>query len=131
MSSPDLESRARAFFDDFVEAFCSFDGDIIAKRYLSPYLAFHSYGSAQVFMSSAETGTYFQRIVDDYHAMACRLCRYKDLAIIPLGKECALGTVTWELLAEDLSVIRAWRESYNLCLVDGRFMVFASTDYAV
>ena len=130
MSSLQTESCARAFFEEFVDAFRSFNGTTIAERYLAPYLAFHTDGSAQVFMSSAETGAYFQRIVDEYHARGCRSCRYKDLAVVPLGKSCALGTVTWELLAEDLSVVSAWRESYNLCLVEGRFMVFTSTDHA-
>lgn len=130
MSPLQTESHARAFFDAFVEAFRSFNGATIAERYLVPYLAFHTYGSAQVFMSSNETGLYFQQIVDEDHASGCRSCRYKDMAVVPLGNGCALGTVTWELLAEDLSVVGAWRESYNLCLVEGRFMVFTSTDHA-
>ena len=46
------------------------------------------------------------------------------------GRDAAVGTVTWELLAQDLSVfVSTWRESYNLCVVDNRFMVFASTDH--
>ena len=130
MSSLEIESRARAFFQTFVEAFRSFNGNTIADRYLTPYLAFHTNKSAQVFMSRAETSSHFQKLVDEYHAKGCRSCRYKDLAILPLGKDCALGTVTWELLTEDLSLVGAWRESYNLCLVEGRFMVFASTDHA-
>jgi len=130
MISLEAESRAREFFDAFVEAFVSFNGNTIAERYLAPYLAFHTHASAQVFMSSAETGSYFQKIVDEYYAKGCRSCRYKDLTILPLGKDCALGTITWELLSEDLAVVGAWRESYNLCLVEGRFMVFASTDHA-
>jgi len=131
MSSIELERRVRAFFDEFVEAFRSFNGETIASRYVTPYLAFHSSRSSQVFMASEDIASYFQRIVDQYHAKGCRLCSYKNLAVVPLGKECALGTVTWELLAEDLSVIEAWRESYNLCSVEGRFMVFASTDHVV
>ena len=80
-------------------------------------------------MSSAETGSYFQKVVDEYYAKGCRSCRYKDLAILRIGKHCALGTVTWELLSGNLAVIGAWRESYNLCMVEGRFKVFASTDH--
>ena len=130
MSASEIEDRARAFFDEFVEAFRSFDGKTIAKRCLAPYLAFHTRGSVQVFMSTEETASYFQRIVDDYFVKGCRACRYRDMTVTPLGKECALGTVTWELLAEDSAVVSAWRESYNLCLAEGRFMVFASTDHA-
>ena len=129
MSSPKAESRAREFFDAFVVAFVSFNGNTIAERYLAPYLAFHAHESAQVFMSSAETGLYFQKMVDEYYAKGCRSCRYKDLAILPIGKQCALGTVTWELLSETLAVVGTWRESYNLCMVEGRFKVFASTDH--
>jgi hypothetical protein len=123
-------AHARTFFDEFVKAFRSFDGKQIAQRYLCPYLAFHTAQSTQVFMSAEETASYFQKIVDEYYANGCRACRYKDMSVLPLGNECAIGMVTWELLAEDQSVVSAWRESYNLCLVEGRFMVFASTDHA-
>ncbi len=128
--SSSVEDNARRFFDDFVEAFRSFNGEVITERYLAPYLAFHTYGAVQVFASTADIAAYFQRIVSKYYAQGCRSCRYRELAVVPLGKECALATVTWELLAQDLSVIRVWRESYNLCLVDGHFMVFTSTDHA-
>lgn len=126
----ELQTSARKFFDEFVEAFRSFDGNRIAERYLAPYLAFHRHGSSDVFSSSVETGAYFQRIVDGYRARGCRSCRYSELEVFPLGQECAVATVTWELLAEDGSVLEVWRESYNLCLVKGRFLVFASTDHA-
>ncbi len=130
MNPSEAETLARIFFDEFVEAFSSFDGKTIARRYLAPYLAFHSAQAIQVFMSADETASYFQRIVDAYHVRGCRACRYSDMSVSPLGKECAVGTVSWELLTQDGSVLSAWRESYNLCLVDGRFKVFASTDHA-
>lgn len=129
MSLSETENQARVFFDEFVEAFRSFNGSTIAERFFVPYLAFHAHGSAQVFMSRAEAGSYFQGIVDDYHAKGCRSCRYKDLTVVPLGRDCAIGTVTWELLAEDLSIVSAWRESYNLCSVEDRFVAFTSTDH--
>lgn len=129
MSAPDIERRAKKFFDDFIEAFHTFSGAIIAERYLPPYLAFHSHRSAQVFSSAEKVAAYFQDIVDDYYTRGCRTCRYQDLRVVPLGNECVLGTVTWELMAEDGSRISTWRESYNLCLVDGRFLAFTSTDH--
>jgi predicted nucleic-acid-binding Zn-ribbon protein len=130
MTAAEVEVQARVFFDEFVEAFRSFNGKVIAQRYLSPYLAFHTAESTQVFMTGDETASYFQGIVEEYYAKGCRACRYKDMSVAALGGGCAVGTVTWELLAEDQSVVSAWRESYNLCLVQGRFMVFTSTDHA-
>lgn len=128
MNQPALYASAGKFFDEFVEAFRSFNGDTIALRYLVPYLAFHTHGLAEAFLSRADTAVYFQRIVDAYYAKGCRSCRYKELEVVPVSEECIVATVTWELLAEDLSIVGAWRESYNLCLVEDRFLVFASTD---
>ena len=129
MNSSELERTATKFFDDFVEAFRSFDGSTIARRYLTPYLAFHAHGSTDLFGSHAEIAEYFQRIVDAYYADGCRSCRYADMQVFPLGQECAIGTVTWQLLSETSSVLTAWRESYNLFLVAGEFQVFTSTDH--
>jgi hypothetical protein len=129
MNQLELLACAQKFFDEFVAAFRLFDGDIIAGRYLVPYLAFHSDGSADVFLSSADTAAYFQRILSAYHAKGCRSCGYKELEIVPLGQRCAVATVTWELLADNLLVLESWRESYTLSLVEDRFMIFTSIDH--
>ncbi|MEO4046009.1 hypothetical protein AAFN46_02815 [Pseudomonas sp. CAU 1711] len=123
------QELARRFFDEFVEAFACFDGALVAQRYLSPYLAFHSPEELRVFASAADIAVYFQGILDDYRARGCRACRYRDLHVTALGADCALASVTWELLDAAGGVIAAWRESYNLCRVEGRYRVFASTDH--
>jgi hypothetical protein len=51
MSDPELQRTAAGFFDEFVEAFRSFDGDKIAARYLSPYSSLHADGSIDCFVS--------------------------------------------------------------------------------
>ena len=117
------------FFDEFVVAFQTFDGADIAERYVVPYVSLHSDGSIECFSEHTGVAQYFQRVVSQYHANGCRSCRYKDLAVTPLGQQSALGTVTWELLKEDQTVLSSWRESYNLCRVEGRLRVFASVDH--
>jgi hypothetical protein len=126
-----LERNVSRFFDEFVEAFRTFDGATIAQRYQVPYLAFHGTEPADVFTSAVEVAGYFQRIVVDYYAKGVRSCRYDDLAIVPMGRECVLATVTWHLLCDDGRTPSTWRESYNLHQVDDRFMVFASTDHLI
>lgn len=130
MTSSAHEPLARRFFDDFVEAFGSFDGATIAARYHAPYLAFHAAGSADVLATSAGIAAYFQRVVDAYHARGCRSCRYADLVVTSLGPDAAVATVTWELLDGGGESLGRWRESYNLCVVGDRFKVYASTDHA-
>lgn len=121
--------QIEAFFDDFVSAFASFDGRRVAERYLAPYLAHHASGS-EVFADSAEIASYFQRVLDDYHARGCRSCRYDDLSSVALGSRNALASVSWQLLDERRQPLGGWRESYNLALADGRLMIFTSTDHA-
>lgn len=126
-----LRSEAIAFFDEFVTALQTFDGAFIARRYVAPFLAMHSDGSAGLFVETEEIGRYFQGVVGSYHQQGCRSCRYTNLEVVPLGERCALSTVTWELLREDGSVLIAWRESYNLLRGADGLRIFASVDHAV
>jgi hypothetical protein len=125
----DLERAARAFFDEFVTAFASFDGKEIARRYQSPYLALSADGKLTCFHSAAEIADYFQKVVDDYHRQGCRSCRYRNLEVLPLGSRSALATVTWDLLREDGSPLTSWRESYQLTLAGESLRVVASVDH--
>ena len=126
----DPHREARAFFEEFVIAFREFDGNLIAARYAAPYMAMHMDGSTDLFVKHEEIGQYFQRVVDSYRQQGCRLCRYKDLEVLPLGELCSLATVTWELLTESSTVLSTWRESYNLVRTADWLRVFASVDHA-
>ncbi|HVL00386.1 MAG TPA: hypothetical protein VM553_11275 [Dongiaceae bacterium] len=125
-----LQMDVATFFDDFVDVFASFNGGRIAQRYAVPYLAIRADSTSELFSSAAAIGAYFQGIVDDYYRQGCRSCRYRDLQVVPMGSMSALGTVTWELLRADSSVLIAWRESYHLAYVDGRLLAFVSVDHA-
>ena len=129
MGDKKLQAEAVEFFDDFVEAFRSFDGTRIAGRYVVPYVALHGRGQIDSFATLADVARYFQSVVDDYFAEGCRSCRYKDLEIAPIGSQSAIGTVTWELLRENEDVLKIWRESYNLSRTADGLRIYASTDH--
>ena len=129
MDHLELRREAITFFDEFVTAFRTFKGSHIAQRYVAPYVALQADGSVQCFVEHAAVGQYFQSVVDAYYAQGCRSCRYKDMEVLPLGHQCALGTVTWELLREDGSVLNSWRESYNLLRMADGLRIFASVDH--
>lgn len=130
MNTTKLQSDTLAFFDEFTAVFPMFDGAQIARRYAAPYLAIHADGSSDLFPTAESIATYFQRIVDGYRNSGCHSCRYLDLEIVPMGSTAALGTVTWELLRADGSVLAAWRESYNLAYLNGRLKAFVSVDHS-
>ena len=129
VSNNALRSEVQRFFDAFVSAFREFDGNLIAQRYAAPYLSLNAASVLQQFNTQEETGRYFQRIVDQYHLQGCRTCRFNDLEVTSLGSNCALASVTWELLRSDGSIISAWRESYNLMRTSDGFRIFASIDH--
>lgn len=120
---------ARAFFDEFVEAFTSISGEVIARRYASPYMAMHADGTHGFYFSEQDTAHYFQRVVDGYNEQGARTCRYKDLDVVALGRSHLLATVTWELEDQTGGIISAWRESYSLALRDGEYKITTSIDH--
>jgi len=128
----DEQVRAESFrfLDEFVEAFRTFRGAEVARRYQSPYLAVDASGAASCFATPGAIAEYFQRVLDDYRSRGCHSCRYRDLEVRALGEVSALLSVSWELLRADGSVAVEWRESYGVSRSGGRMRVFASVDHA-
>jgi hypothetical protein len=129
MQDSKLRVEAANFFDAFVSAFESFDGDEIARRYAAPYVSLHGDGSLECFETPVFISAYFQRVLDDYRQKGCRSCRFSNLDVAPLGHQCVLATVSWELLDEGEKVLSSWRESYCLRRINGVLEVFASVDH--
>ena len=127
MNTRALPDEIAGFFDDFVEAFGSFNGGRIAARYFVLGVALRGDGSIQSLQSRAEVERLFQSAVDSYHRDGCRSIRFKDLDVVPMGGRSVLGTVTWELLREDHTVLQRWRQSYNLVRVEEGWQILAST----
>jgi hypothetical protein len=126
-----LHAEAAGFFDAFVEAFASFDGERIARRYLAPYLSRRADGTSACFLTHEEIGRYFQSVVDGYRRDGCASCRWDALESVGMGPQGLLATVTWTLLRADGSVLAEWRESYHLARTPEGLRVLASVDHAM
>ena len=125
----DLQTLVAAFFDEFDEAFASFDGAVVAARYSAPYLAVRADGSSESFATGNDIAVYFQAILDDYHRLGCRTCRHRDLEVVPVGSAAVFATVRWELLAADAAVVTTWRESYGLVARGDKLAATVSMDH--
>jgi hypothetical protein len=112
--------------EDFIKAFLSFNGSRIVTLH-APCVALRGDGSIQCLASRPDIGRFFQSAVDGCRRAGCRSIRFRNLEAIPIGGRSALGTVTGELLREDGSVLRQWRQSYNLVRVEPGWQVLAST----
>ena len=127
MTARPLDAEVSRFFDDFVDAFGTFDGARIATRCFVPGIALRGDGSIEPLQTRAEVERFFQAAVDSYHRDGCRGIQWRDPDIVSMGGRSALATVTWDLLRQDGTVLRHWRQSYNLVRVETGWQVFAST----
>lgn len=123
------EAAIRDFFEDFVAAFSSFDGDRVASKFSLPYLAKGPGDARSVFDSRSRLAEYFQSYLDDYHSQGCRECRYSNLAVNWLGSECAVASATWDLVNTSGASVTSWSESYMLSFAGGKALAFATVDH--
>ena len=121
-----LADEARIFLEDYNRAFASIRGDRIAALYHEPCITVRGDGSVHVLQSRAELALFFQGVADTYHRDGYRNGRFSGLEVAPIGERSALITLDWEMLREDGSLIRQWRQSYNLVRVGAEWQILAS-----
>jgi len=110
---------AKTYFDRFVAAFATFDGRKVAELFAPPVVAVRADGSSVGLATQDDVIRYYQTALDEYRSKGCISARWFDLAVMPMGCASLLGTVTWQLLKADGTVITEWRQSYGLRRVDG------------
>jgi hypothetical protein len=121
-----LENEVRSFLESYKKAFSSIDGGRIAGLYHSPCVTLRGDGSIHC-LGSSDLASFFQGVADTYYREGYRDSRFKILQVVPIGGRSALVTVDWELLRGDASVIRTWRQSYNLVRVGVGWQILVST----
>jgi hypothetical protein len=126
MASP-LVNDVRAFLELYGREFDSADGKRIAKLYHAPCVTMRGDGSIHSFHSQEDLTRFFQGVADSYRKDGSRTGRFSNLEVVPIGARSALVTVDWELLRADESVIRKWRQSYNLLRVGSGWQILVST----
>jgi hypothetical protein len=110
-----MDYRAIArFFDMFVAAFGTFDGEAIGRLFITPGIALKQDDTLECFATSEDLVAYYQKALDHYRAVGCRSCRYSDVTTTFLNSRSAIATVSWELLRADGSVLSSWRQAYFL-----------------
>jgi hypothetical protein len=134
LSVANLEERrnhlVKDYFDDFIAAFSTFNGERVATKFIVPYLAQGASGERTLFTTVSELGEYFQQYLDEYQRKGIVQCRYANLEVKWLGTESAVASVTWSLLDAAGSLIMSWSESYVLAITKEQALAFASVDHS-
>lgn len=127
MADRELTEEVRRFFEEYNDAFASIDGSRIAALYYMPTVTMRADGSIHCLQSREELARFFQGVADTYHRDGYRNGRFQDLDVMSIGGQSALATMDWTLLRGDGSVIRGWRQSYNLVRHGGGWQILVST----
>lgn len=117
------------FFGKFSQDFKSFDGAIIANRYLAPYTAISSEKSVSVYKEHKDIENYFNSVLSDYKKQGVEYCTYSDFEFSSIGQKAALATMNWNMMKTDGTLVANWRESYVLILSDNVLKIVTSIDH--
>lgn len=119
----------KKFFDRFQEDVSSFDGKLIATRYMEPYTAVSRDGDLWLCSTKSESEEYFQTLLDRHQSNGVAKCKYEHLDYASLGSNCFLATVTWTMMTEKGETVSHWRESYNMIRTDKGLKIYTSIDH--
>jgi hypothetical protein len=127
MTDRALAEEVRGFFETYANTFASIEGAAIAKLYYAPCVTVRGDGSVLCLQSRNEVQAFFQKVADSYYREGFRGGPFANLEVVAIGTRSALATLDWEMLREDKTVIRRWRQSYNLLRVGTEWRILAST----
>ena len=127
MTDSELTSDVRAFFESYQDAFDSIDGQRIAALYHIPTVTMRGDGSIHSLQSREELARFFQGVADNYQKDGYAGGRFDELQVSPIGGRSALATMDWQMLRRDGSLIREWRQSYNLVREGSGWQILVST----
>jgi hypothetical protein len=131
MTDQALVEQVRRFFETYANTFDSISIDgaaTFAQLYHAPSVVVRGDGSVHCLQSREELQAFFQKVADGYYREGYRGGGpFTNLDVVAIGTRSALATMDWELLREDKTVIRRWRQSYNLLRAGTEWRVLATT----
>jgi hypothetical protein len=103
------------------------DGNRIAEFYHAPCLTLRADGSFASLQTKDEVVRFFQTVADTLYKQGIEQWASKDLTTETLGSRSAIVTMTWLALNSEGSLLRQWRQSYNLVRFGQDWKIVLST----
>ena len=127
MTSSSLIAEISSFYKAYAEAFHARSGAQIAEFYCTPCISMRGDASIRWFQSRPETEKFFQAVADTYYEEGLRSSETRNLEVVPIGGRSLLATMDWVFYRGDGTLLKQWRQSYNLVRTDGRWQILLST----
>ncbi len=127
MADSALTKEVRGFFEEYSAAFEAIDGNRIAALYHMPTVTMRGDGSIHCLQSRDDLAKFFQGVADTYYREGSRTGSFKNFQVLPIGGRSALATMDWDMRRGDGTLIREWRQSYNVVRVGNGWQILVST----
>ena len=122
-----MVSEIQAFFEEYTRAFETFDGNRIAALYHAPTVTMRGDGSIHCLQSRDDLAKVFQGVADTYYKDGYRSGTFNNLQVLPIGERSALATMDWDQRRGDGTLIKEWRQSYNVVRIGDGWQILVST----
>lgn len=129
MNGPEFE-EAVAFFEQYKNDFDNANWVSFASLLHEPFVSVRGDGSVKFCASRGEAQSFFENVADTWRRESYDRFRTSKLEVMIMGKFSRLVTFDWEMLRADGSVLRKWRQSYQLIATENAWKVLGSTFHA-
>lgn len=127
MGADSLVVQIGSQFRRYADAFHERSGKQIADFFCAPCISIRGEGSMHWLQSRLEIEKFFQGVADTYYDEGLRRSEIKNFEVIPIGERSLLATMDWVFYRGDGTLLKQWRQSYNLVRIDGRWQIVLST----
>jgi hypothetical protein len=107
MTANSLIAEISSYYKAYADAFHARSGTQIADFYCTPCISMR--GDASI------------------HCFQSRRSEIKNLEAVPIGGRSLLASMDWVFYRGDGTLLKEWRQSYNLVRIDGRWRILLST----
>jgi ketosteroid isomerase-like protein len=124
------ESDVVAFFERYGAEFDRRNWSEYTSFFHEPCLSVRGDGSVKYFQTRAEVRQFFEAVADTWRGEGYIRFAFSDLEVTPIGSRSLLATLNWQMLRQDGTAVRTWRQSYQLIRVEPKWQVLISTYHA-
>lgn len=118
------------FFNEYSRSFDAKEWDAFAANYHEPALSIRGDGSHMLLPERTSAKEFFKSVASNWSDDGYTFFTTRDRQIHRLGTLCAMVTFVWEMRRQDGSLVREWRQSYEVVRRTDRWQVIMSTFHA-
>jgi len=125
-----ITQEATTFFEAYGREFDNCDWVAFTALLHEPFMTVRGDGSVHLLKSRAEARQFFENVSSVWRQEGYIQCVTSNYEVMMLGRFSRLVTFDWELVRKDGTVLRKWRQSYQLISVLQEWKVLGSTFHA-